>query len=338
MTQRAVFQLSGPEVYQDSVVVTESGLRVGRSRRNDLVLDLKQISKHHLRLGWENGKLLAEDLDSTNGTYINDQRLTPHYPHPVNPGDVIRIGMCYFILTEISDEPAASAHADEQWEMLMYVSHPSEAIDQAQQRDPDYPEDSKYRRLGVPTLKEGSTWLQYLPAIYSDPAFADPINGAGNDFMARYLLIFEALMATTNAQLDNLDLYLSPEIASEEWLDWLAGWFDILLLPQLPDERKKRIVSELFDTEVAGEIRPGLAARRGTRVGLEKLLTLYFETAPEIIENRDERGKEQAYHFTVRLPARAVNETIGDKNAQEVVERLIESYKPAFTTFTLKLV
>jgi pSer/pThr/pTyr-binding forkhead associated (FHA) protein len=38
------------------------------------------------------GQVFAEDLDSTNGTYVNGQRLAPQTPQPVGNGDEIRLG------------------------------------------------------------------------------------------------------------------------------------------------------------------------------------------------------------------------------------------------------
>jgi hypothetical protein len=96
-----------------------------------------------------------------------------------------------------------------------------------------------------------------------------------------------------------------------------AGWFDILLLPQLGLERKRMIVASIG----------WLYSRRGTRTGLERLLELYFDAAPEIIEYPENS------HFIVRLPAQRVKPAFGD----EAVQRLIESSKPAFTTFEVVL-
>lgn len=50
-------------------------------------------SRHHaeIKMG-EDGRLLVTDTDSTNGTYINGQRIPPREEVPLEPGDTLRIG------------------------------------------------------------------------------------------------------------------------------------------------------------------------------------------------------------------------------------------------------
>jgi len=49
---------------------------VGRSRGADFVVDAPLVSRVHCRLTADaSGALLLEDLDSTNGTYLNGQRV-----------------------------------------------------------------------------------------------------------------------------------------------------------------------------------------------------------------------------------------------------------------------
>jgi pSer/pThr/pTyr-binding forkhead associated (FHA) protein len=35
---------------------------------------------------------MAEDMDSTNGTLVNGQKLAPRQPHPLHDGDTIQLG------------------------------------------------------------------------------------------------------------------------------------------------------------------------------------------------------------------------------------------------------
>ena len=50
------------------------------------------VSRRHARLSHSQGGWLAEDLGSTNGTYINGIRLTPNKPVSLTPSDLIRCG------------------------------------------------------------------------------------------------------------------------------------------------------------------------------------------------------------------------------------------------------
>ncbi|MBN1888085.1 MAG: FHA domain-containing protein [Thermoflexales bacterium] len=65
-------------------------LTIGRSRENDLHVDDPQISRHHARLIQQGTAYVLEDLGSTNGTFVNNQRLSA--PATIQPGDMIRLG------------------------------------------------------------------------------------------------------------------------------------------------------------------------------------------------------------------------------------------------------
>jgi ABC-type multidrug transport system ATPase subunit/pSer/pThr/pTyr-binding forkhead associated (FHA) protein len=65
-------------------------LSVGRAADNDLRLDGLQISNHHARFARANGGVAVEDAGSTNGVYVNGERITSK--RPVQPSDVIQIG------------------------------------------------------------------------------------------------------------------------------------------------------------------------------------------------------------------------------------------------------
>lgn len=50
------------------------------------------ISRRHARLYTREGKWYVEDLDSTNGTYVNEERLTPYLPYAFSDGDILTLG------------------------------------------------------------------------------------------------------------------------------------------------------------------------------------------------------------------------------------------------------
>jgi Double zinc ribbon/FHA domain len=50
------------------------------------------VGRRHLRLFIQGGQVMAEDLESTNGTLINAQRLAPHQPQPLRDGDTVQLG------------------------------------------------------------------------------------------------------------------------------------------------------------------------------------------------------------------------------------------------------
>jgi hypothetical protein len=66
-----------------------SATSLGRSKANDLVLDDVSVSSQHCRIRPEDGAFVLLDLKSTNGTFVNERRVTSH---KLAEGDVIRVG------------------------------------------------------------------------------------------------------------------------------------------------------------------------------------------------------------------------------------------------------
>lgn len=50
------------------------------------------VSRMHAKLYVQGDQIQVEDLNSTNFTFVNKQKLTPRTPTPVQPGDIIRLG------------------------------------------------------------------------------------------------------------------------------------------------------------------------------------------------------------------------------------------------------
>ena len=70
-----------------------SGLvRVGRATDNDVAIDNQRVSRYHAQLRWVEGRWLVYDLDSTNGTFVDEQRVGAAHPLALRPGAVLRLG------------------------------------------------------------------------------------------------------------------------------------------------------------------------------------------------------------------------------------------------------
>jgi pSer/pThr/pTyr-binding forkhead associated (FHA) protein len=75
---------------------------VGRSPDNDLPVDNPAVSNHHARVFFEAGRLVVEDLDSLNGTFVNDLRVERATLHD---GDSIWIGKHHIKVDASGDVP-----------------------------------------------------------------------------------------------------------------------------------------------------------------------------------------------------------------------------------------
>ena len=68
----------------------DASMVIGRAPEAELRLDDTFVSSQHARIFGRNGSWYIEDLGSTNGTFVNEQKLMG--PAMVQPGDSIRIG------------------------------------------------------------------------------------------------------------------------------------------------------------------------------------------------------------------------------------------------------
>jgi hypothetical protein len=83
-------EIEGDELHEDPIIIDSSGVKIGRVAPADVVLSHKSISREHCIIGLANDELLVTDLNSTNGTYVDDVRISRATILPV--GSVLRLG------------------------------------------------------------------------------------------------------------------------------------------------------------------------------------------------------------------------------------------------------
>jgi len=64
-------------------------LTIGRTQANDLTIDNLAVSGHHAKVYYEGDKFVLEDLNSLNGTFVNNQRIRKSF---LKNGDEVLIG------------------------------------------------------------------------------------------------------------------------------------------------------------------------------------------------------------------------------------------------------
>ena len=65
-------------------------VQIGRAPSCDIRPEDTYLSQHHARVLERNGTWYVEDMGSTNGTYLNQRKVTA--PAEISPGDRIRVG------------------------------------------------------------------------------------------------------------------------------------------------------------------------------------------------------------------------------------------------------
>jgi predicted component of type VI protein secretion system len=100
----------GPQPNQ-TYDLTKDVITIGRDITNDIVINDPEASRHHMRLTQGAGGYTLEDLGSTNGTFINGQRLTG--AKPLSNGDMVGMGETVTLAFERVPESAGAAPAAE---------------------------------------------------------------------------------------------------------------------------------------------------------------------------------------------------------------------------------
>jgi pSer/pThr/pTyr-binding forkhead associated (FHA) protein len=83
--------------------LTPGEITLGRSPGNHVHIDNITVSSHHARIFTYFCVSYIEDLNSTNGTFVNGKPVKKHILHP---GDVVTLGKYEFV---VENERAASA-------------------------------------------------------------------------------------------------------------------------------------------------------------------------------------------------------------------------------------
>ncbi len=86
MTKISVFE---NEVPQKTVNLRVGAVAIGRSADNDIHLKDSTVSSYHAKIVTYFDASYIEDLDSTNGTFVNGKKVQKHI---LNPGDVVTVG------------------------------------------------------------------------------------------------------------------------------------------------------------------------------------------------------------------------------------------------------
>ncbi|HEX3422686.1 MAG TPA: TIR domain-containing protein [Sphingomicrobium sp.] len=75
---------------EELIVIDSSNLKFGRTPPADIVISHRSVSREHCIVGLANDELLVSDLNSTNGTYVDDVRITRATVLPI--GSILRLG------------------------------------------------------------------------------------------------------------------------------------------------------------------------------------------------------------------------------------------------------
>ncbi|WP_296190398.1 MULTISPECIES: FHA domain-containing protein [unclassified Psychrobacter] len=117
-TEGTTWQLNAlTEALGDLTLTVSDSLSVGRGSDNDVVLGSKQVSRNHAVLSVLNGELYVKDLESSNGTFINEQRIEANKSKRLDANDTLGFASFNFqvsapVAASLDNEHAAPVIAD----------------------------------------------------------------------------------------------------------------------------------------------------------------------------------------------------------------------------------
>ncbi len=107
----------------------------------------------------------------------------------------------------------------------------------------------------IPGLESPHPLGGYLPGLFQE-----------DDFAQRLVAAFDESLAPVFSTLDNLEAYLDPRLAPDDFAAWLAEWVGLMVDDTWSEERRRAFVLRAAD----------LYRRRGTAQGLAEELELIF--------------------------------------------------------------
>lgn len=323
---------------------------IGRNPARDLHLDSPVVSNMHARIeaGPQGAQLI--DLGSTNGTFIGERRLPPNQPYPLVPGEEVRIGPFIVIyvppgvpyppeavalpVAETPETPPAvevmPSAAPEEAAEASVVSEPATeasvvsesaaavAPPEAPSAPPpppppeepanvvqEFPERLPVRYTAPPDGLD-SRYLRYLPSIFQE-----------NEFLGRYLRIFETIWEPLEWRQNHINLYFDPRTCPPSFLPWLASWLDMAVNPYWPEGRIRRLIAEAAD----------LYRWRGTAYGLKRLIEVVTGLTPAITE---EPSQPFVFRISLAIPP-------GSDVDARLIDDLVRTHKPAHAGYILDI-
>jgi hypothetical protein len=137
------------------ILLDKPSITIGRSKKNDIVIDNMAVSRKHARIYREGPRHIVQDLQSLNGTFVNNKKVSQWI---LSDNDQILIGKHTLLFIEEENQPAKSEplsprDAVEQT-LVLETKRQKELL--AKVLEPAPEEESKPVQAGVTIISGGS--------------------------------------------------------------------------------------------------------------------------------------------------------------------------------------
>ncbi|MDX1663667.1 MAG: FHA domain-containing protein [Candidatus Promineifilaceae bacterium] len=205
----------------ESYPLADDTMTLGRDPMADIVIADPEVSRQHVRFKRVEEGYVVQDLGSTNGTFLNGQRLGGE-PVPVEPGDVVTMGgNVTLVFEQVGEEPAVLTTMEE---AQVEVAEPEETrtvgVYTAPEVAPAAPEAADVDEYATYAFEAEDEDLE-LPSFDVEAAGAEPIEPEGVDLEGdeeEYdYEVYEEEEALPTFEAEPVDSYPPPsEIAETE--------------------------------------------------------------------------------------------------------------------------
>jgi phage tail-like protein len=298
-----LYQISGQP--QPPYALKQGSHTIGRGLTCTLILNASEVSSIHARIVCTGAGRWIEDLGSTNGTWLNEERLPANERRTLKFGDQLRFATveAQYVAEEAPPPP------------------PTEPPNGARSPVP-WPVQEDLRPRPLPpdrVIPRGrSRYMQLLPAMYQTD---------GDNFLNRFLLIFESVLGPLERTVGQLHYYVDPRLTPDPLLPWLAAWVGLAIDERWSWSQRRQLVARAVE----------LYRWHGTRHGLTEYLRIVTGVTPQIIEPDESNplaGAQPLPPDTFLVIIDLPNPTDIDR---KMIEAVIESSKPAHTSYILEL-
>jgi phage tail-like protein len=159
-----------------------------------------------------------------------------------------------------------------------------------------------------------------------------------DEFLGRFLLIFQAALDAIEESIDNTHLLLDPGLTPPELLEWLGSWLDLDLSSVTDVQTRRTLIERAVE----------LYRWKGTRRGLRSELALRLNVPSLIVENFDglRLGHDAALGVNTQLGRRTDNgivvtlglpSTHADHEILDKAAELVDATRPASCAYVVRL-
>ena len=140
------------QVLKEYPIMKES-VTIGRNKDNTINIDNLAVSGYHARIDKAGSDFILTDLQSTNGTFINDRKITSH---KLSHGDNIIIGkhVLLFVATEKGKAEKSPEQLDMDKTMMLNTAKQKELL--SKQEEPSSLSAKPVEKIGVISFIDGS--------------------------------------------------------------------------------------------------------------------------------------------------------------------------------------